>query len=179
MAAIASRYAGALADVVFEQKLDVTEAGRQLEDFAALFNSSKDLREALLDPVLSATKRVAILDAFNRQLSLGAKIRNFLAVLIEHGRLGALNEILEQYRKEVDRRLGISEAEVVTARQLEASERADLERQVAELAGTAVRAQYREEASLIGGVIVRIGSTVYDGSVRGRLERLRDRLIAG
>jgi F-type H+-transporting ATPase subunit delta len=74
--------------------------------------------------------------------------------------------------------LSISDAEVVTARLLQDEERAKLEREVAELAGTKVNAIFRQDKSLIGGAIVRIGSTIYDGSVRGRLERLKERLVA-
>ena len=75
-------------------------------------------------------------------------MRNFLAVLIRHERLAALHEILEEYRLEMNRRLSISDAEVVTARPLEEHERAKLERQVAELAGTRVNATFREDKSL-------------------------------
>jgi F-type H+-transporting ATPase subunit delta len=99
-------------------------------------------------------------------------------VLISHERLGALGEILEEYRLEMNRRLSISDAEVVTARPLPEQERKKLEVQVAELAGTRVIATFREDKSLIGGAIVRIGSTIYDGSVRGRLERLKERLVS-
>jgi F-type H+-transporting ATPase subunit delta len=149
-----------------------------LVDFAATFAGSKDLKEVLLDPTFPTTKRVAVLDAVNRLVGVGPKVRNFLAVLIAHERLAFLNEILEQYRLEMNRRLGISEAVVITARPLEGQERSALESKVTEVAGTEVRASFRQDPSLIGGVIVRIGSTVYDGSVRGRLERLKERLMA-
>jgi F-type H+-transporting ATPase subunit delta len=105
-------------------------------------------------------------------------VRNFLAVLISRERLAALTEIVEEYRLEMNRRLQISDAEVLTARPLQEQERAKLEREVAELAGTRVNATFLEDKSLIGGAIVRIGSTIYDGSVRGRLERLRERLVS-
>jgi F-type H+-transporting ATPase subunit delta len=121
---------------------------------------------------------VSILDAVNRRIGCGPKVRNFLAVLISHERLAALNEITEEFRLEMNRRLSISDAEVVTARPLQDQERAKLEREVAELAGMRVNATFRQDKSLIGGAIVRIGSTIYDGSVRGRLERLKERLAA-
>ncbi|HTZ58242.1 MAG TPA: ATP synthase F1 subunit delta [Acidobacteriaceae bacterium] len=178
MSAFAARYARAFADVVLDAKLDPAEVEQQLSDFAATFDGSKDLRELLLNPSVPVAKRVSILDAVNRRIGCGPKVRNFLAVLISHERLHALNEILEEYRSEMNRRLSISDAEVVTARPLEAGERARLERQVAELAGSRVNATFRQDKSLIGGAIVRIGSTIYDGSVRGRLERLKERLVA-
>ena len=178
MSVFAARYARALADVVLEAKLNPAEVLQQLEDFAATFGGSKELREVLLNPSLPTAKRVAILDAVNRRIGCGPKVRNFLAVLISRERLAALTEIVEEYRLEMNRRLQISDAEVLTARPLQEQERAKLEREVAELAGTRVNATFLEDKSLIGGAIVRIGSTIYDGSVRGRLERLKERLVA-
>jgi F-type H+-transporting ATPase subunit delta len=178
MAVFAARYARAFADVVLEAKLNAAEVDQQLEDFAATFAGSKDLQELLLNPSIAARKRVAILDAVNSRVGCGPKVRNFLAVLIRHERLAALGEILAEYRLEINRRLSISDAEVLTARPLEAEERAKLEAQVSALAGNQVNATFSEDKSLIGGAIVRIGSTIYDGSVRGRLERLKERLVS-
>jgi F-type H+-transporting ATPase subunit delta len=178
VSAFAARYARAFADVVLDTKLDPADVERQLTDFAATFAASKDLREVLLNPSIPAAKRVSVLDAVNRRIGCGPKVRNFLAVLISHERLAALSEMIEEFRLEMNRRLSISDAEVVTARPLQEQERAKLEREVAELAGTKVNATFRQDKSLIGGAMVRIGSTIYDGSVRGRLERLKERLVA-
>ena len=101
-----------------------------------------------------------------------------LAIVIALLPLAALGEIVEEYRLEMNKRLEISDAEILTARPLQDQERAKLEREVAVLAGTRVNATFLEDKSLIGGAIVRIGSTIYDGSVRGRLERLRERLVS-
>ena len=177
MSVFAARYARAFADVVLEAKLRPEEVEQQLHDFAATFVGSKDLRELLLNPSLETRKRVAILGAVNSRIGCGPKVRNFIAVLIRHERLGALSEILDEYRQEMNRRLQISDAEVVTARPLSDEDRRKLTAQVAELAQTRVNATFREDKSLIGGAIVRVGSTVYDGSVRGRLERLKERLV--
>jgi len=178
MSAFAARYARAFADVVLDRKLDAADVEQQLTDFAATFAGSKDLREVLLNPSIPTAKRVSVLDAVNSRIGCGPKVRNFLAVLISHERLSALSEMIEEFRLEMNRRLSISDAEVVTARPLQDQERAKLEREVAELAGTKVNATFRQDKSLIGGAIVRIGSTIYDGSVRGRLERLKERLVA-
>jgi F-type H+-transporting ATPase subunit delta len=178
MAVFAARYARAFAGAVLDAKLDPADVQRQLDDFAATFAGSKDLRELLLNPSLPAGKRVFILDVVNRRIGCAALVRNFLAVLIKHERLGTLSEILEEDRLEMNRRMSISDAEVVTARPLADEERASLEKQVAELAGTKVSATFRQDKSVIGGAIVRIGSTIYDGSVRGRLERLKEQLIS-
>ncbi len=90
----------------------------------------------------------------NTRVGCGVQVRNFLAVLIRHERLSALSEILQEYRSEMNRRLSISDAAVVTARPLKDQERAELERQVTKLAGMRVNATFREDKSLIGGAIV-------------------------
>jgi F-type H+-transporting ATPase subunit delta len=178
MAVFAARYARAFADVVVDAQFNPAEVDQQLNDFAVTLAGSKDLKELLLNPSISVRKRVSILDAVNGRVGGGPKVRNFLAVLISHERLSSLSEILTEYRLEMNRRSAISDAEVVSARPLGEQERSALAGQVAELAGTRVNATFREDKSLIGGVIVRIGSTIYDGSVRGRLERLKERLVS-
>jgi F-type H+-transporting ATPase subunit delta len=178
MAVFAARYARAFADVVVDAKLNPAEVKQQLEDFAGTLAGSKDLKELLLNPSIPVRKRVSILDAVNGRVGCGPKVRNFLAVLISHERLAALGEIMQEYHLEMNKRSSISDAEVVTARPLAEQERAQLEGQVAELAGNRVNATFREDKSLIGGVIVRIGSTIYDGSVRGRLQRLKEQLVS-
>ena len=178
MAAFAARYARAFADVVQSAQLKPEDVQQQLEDFAATLAGSKDLTELLLNPSIPVKKRVSILDAVNAKIGCGPKVRNLLAVLISHERMGALNEIVQEYRLEMNRRLSIADAEVVTARPLQGKEREDLAARVAALAGSRVNATFREDKSLLGGAIIRIGSTIYDGSVRGRLERLRERLVS-
>jgi F-type H+-transporting ATPase subunit delta len=178
MSGYAPRYARAFADVVLGAKLNPSEVAQQLKDFAGTFAGSKDLREVLLNPSIPVAKRVSILDKVNKLVGCGPLVRNFLAVLISHERLAALNEILQDYHLEMNRRLSIADAEVVTARPLQDQERARLEDRVSALAGTRVNATFRQDKSLIGGAIVRLGSTIYDGSVRGRLERLKEELVS-
>jgi F-type H+-transporting ATPase subunit delta len=179
MSVYASRYARAFADAVADAKLDPADVDRQLNDFSATWNGSMEMREALSNPAVSNEQKVAILDVINARMGCAPLVRNFLAVMINHGRLHAFDEILSEYRRETHRRLGISEAHVTTARTLDDNERRELEEQVAKLAGTKVSTQFTEDSSILGGAVVRIGSTVYDGSVRGKLSKLREQLIAG
>jgi F-type H+-transporting ATPase subunit delta len=110
----------------------------------------------------------------------GSKLlRNFLAVLIDHRRIGHLGELVAEFKEELDRRMGIAEARVRSARVLTPAEKKSLEQQLAEITGKTVRASYSEDAALLGGVTVRVGSTIYDGSVQGRLERMRQELVIG
>ena len=179
MAAYASAYARALVDVVLSRKLDASNVSQQLFDFSAALDSSSALREVLYNPSFKLEKRIAILDSMAKKMELSSEVRNFVAVVMRNGRLHAFDEIAAQYRSEMDRREGIAEAEITTARKLDATERQELETRVATMAGTKIHATFQEDTGLLGGVILRIGSTVYDGSVRGRLERMKEQLVAG
>jgi F-type H+-transporting ATPase subunit delta len=180
MAAVTLRYARALADVVFEQRLKPQQVQSDLDDFAAAWHESAGLREVFLDPSFPAVQKVAFLDKLNTRLKLVAQVRNFIAVLVNHDRMDFFDEVMADFRHEMNVRLNIAEAEITSARPLDASERKSLETQVAALATSAtVSTKFREDPSLIGGVIIRIGSTLYDDSVRGRINRLREQLAAG
>jgi len=178
MSIFASRYARAFAESIAEKKLDPAQVSGQLDDFAYAWKESPELRLVFENPVFPAVQKVAVLDKLNEKIGLSPLVRNFLAVLIDHDRIGAFEEVVTEYRREMDRRQGIVEVSVVAARQLGDEERKSLEATVGELAGGRVKATYREDPELLGGVIVTIGSTVYDGSVRGRLDRLKDELVA-
>lgn len=178
MAIYASRYARAFADVIFEEHLDPKDAQRQLADFQAAWNESRELREFFLDPSFPVEQKVELLDKLNGKLGMAQPTRNFIAVLIRHNRMAGFPDVAAEFGREVNRRLGIHEAKVVSARALGDDERRDLEKQIATLTGGQVEAQYEVDSSLLGGVVVQTGSTVYDGSVRGRLDRLREQLTA-
>jgi F-type H+-transporting ATPase subunit delta len=179
MAAFVSRYARAFADVVASAKLDTAAIEAQLNDFLATWQGSSELRELFANPAVPAVQKVGILDKLNGKLGLQKELRNLLAVLIDNGRIGHVAEVAAAYRTEMQERLGIRQAEIVTARDLGEAERAKLVAGVGKLAGAQVEATFKLDASILGGAVVRIGSTVYDGSVRGRLERLKAVLIAG
>ena len=106
-------------------------------------------------------------------------LRNFVAVILDHHRSAQLPEIAQQFQEELNQRLGLAEADVTSARELSAEERRRLETQIKSVTGKSVTARYATDAGLLGGALVRVGSTVYDGSVRGQLERLKEQLIAG
>ena len=179
MADFAARYARALADVVLSSRVPADQVNAQLSDFLSTLEESVDLRQALFNPALAVDVRVKVIDALAPRLHLSQEVRNFLAVLLRHERMNAIDEIVAEFRAEMDRRQGISEVEVISARRLDADERYQMEQQVARLAGTQVRARFREDNGLIGGAVVKIGSTIYDGSVRGRLDRMKQELMAG
>lgn len=179
MAIVDSRYARALASVAAAQKLDSKVVEAQLQDFAATFEGSAELREIFEDPSVVEGQKLKVLDAIAGRSGMFPAVRNFLALITHHGRLHELGDILSAYHELADEASNLMEAEIVSAHPLDAGNRALLERQVAKLAdGQQVRATYREDAALLGGAVVRIGSTVYDGSVRAQIQQLKQRLIA-
>jgi F-type H+-transporting ATPase subunit delta len=179
MAGFVSRYARAFADVVASAKLDTAAIDRQLNDFLGTWDGSAELRELFANPAVAATQKVAILDKMNATLGLQKELRNLIAVLINNDRILLIREVAEAYRAELQERMGIRQAEIVTARELGEQERSTLVEGVGKLAGSQIQASFKLDKSILGGTVVRIGSTVYDGSVRGRLERLKEALMAG
>jgi F-type H+-transporting ATPase subunit delta len=179
MSVFASRYARAFADVAASAHLDTAAVDRQLADFLATWDGSRELREVFENPAIPAPQKVAILDKMNSKLGLQRELRNLIAVLINNDRIAAIREVADAWRAEMQERMGIRQAEIVTARELNEQERRSLIEGAAKLAGTQVQATFKLDKEILGGTVVRIGSTVYDGSVRGRLERLREALTSG
>jgi F-type H+-transporting ATPase subunit delta len=97
---------------------------------------------------------------------------------MDKGRMKFFGEIVEQFREDLNHQLGIADAEITTARDLSAAERAELERELARATGKKIKARYDENRAILGGVIARVGSTVFDGSVKGQLERIRRQLVS-
>jgi F-type H+-transporting ATPase subunit delta len=179
MAAFVARYASAFLDVVTSAKLDTAAIEHQLNDFLATWDGSDELQQFFSNPSISAPQKVAVLDKLNLQLGLLKELRNLLAVLINNDRIAQVHEVAGAYREELQTRQGIRQAEIVTARALDEQEQSALIAGIGQLAGSHIQATFQLDKSILGGTVVRIGSTVYDGSVRGRLTRLKEALIAG
>ena len=173
MAIFVARYARAFADVVTAEKLDTAALDRQLDDFLAAWDESAELRELFVNPAVAVPQKVAVLDKMNAKLKLQKELRNLLAVLIKNDRIGEVKDVAEAYRTEMQERQGVRSVEIVTARELGEKDRAGLVAGVGKLAGAKIQASFKLDSSILGGTVVRIGSTVYDGSVRGRLDRLK------
>ena len=169
MAAFAARYARAFADVAAQENLDTAALDRQMEDFLATWDGSAELRALFGNPAVAAQQKVAVLDKMNLKLQLQKELRNLLAVLINNDRIGEVRDVARAWRAEMQQRQGIRPVEIVTARKLDKQESDKLVAGIGKLAGARIEASFTEDASILGGTVVRIGSTVYDGSVRGRL----------
>jgi F-type H+-transporting ATPase subunit delta len=176
MAAITNRYARALVDVVIEQKIDPATALRQLHDMVVTVQGSEQLRMVWESPAIPAEQKRAVLDAVAVESGLLKPIRNFFAVLIDHGRIPMAAQIARQFETELNSELGFIEADITSSRQLSPAEKSGLESQVASMTGKQVRARYATNSELLGGAVVRVGSTIYDGSVRGQLQKLKEQL---
>jgi F-type H+-transporting ATPase subunit delta len=177
MSAIGSRYARAFADVVFSMKLDPNTTLSEVRSMQQLVQENVELRRVWEDPSIPAAQKRAVLDGLVQKLGSSRQVRNFFAVLIDHRRVSQLDDIAAEFQREINDRLGFAEAEVSTARALTDTEKRELESQIAQLTGKRVQAKYVIDAKLLGGAVVQLGSTIYDGSVHGQLQRLREELI--
>ena len=177
MAAVAGRYARAFAEVVADRQMSSEKTVQELTQIATLIDSSHELRNVLSNPAVEHKQKIGLLDAIIKKMGATRMLRNFVAVLIDHKRVGQIGDIAEQFKRDMDERMGIAEARVSSARELTAAEKKSLEQRLAAVTGKTVRATYSEDATLLGGAVVRIGSTIYDGSVRGQLERLKQEIV--
>jgi F-type H+-transporting ATPase subunit delta len=181
MASVVGTYARAFADVVMtaKNKLDPDHVLRELYGIEALLKQSDQLRRVMENPSIPGDRKRAVLDAIAARLGTTRQVRNFVAVLTDNQRLPLFSEILKQTEQELNDRQGFAEAQVSSARQLSGPEKQMLESEITRMTGKKVRAIYEKDASLLGGAIVQVGSTIYDGSVKGQLEKIREQLVEG
>jgi F-type H+-transporting ATPase subunit delta len=177
--AIAARYAEALAELVTAAGSPVRpqESVDEIRAFVSTLESSNELYIALTSPAVPLSRKKAVIGRIADDLQISGVIRNFLFVVTGHGRIPALAQILQVFEEALDERLGFVRAEVASARELSGEQRAALARTLEHLSGKHVRMRFQIEESLIGGVVAQIGSTVYDGSVRGQLQLLERSLV--
>ena len=174
MASVASTYARAFADVVLDDRLDADRSVAELRAVAGLLDESQPLRRIWENPAVPADQKRGLLDVIVQRDGISNHVRNFVAVLIDHRRTHFLGPIISQLEKELDARRGFADAEITSAHPMGDPEKREFESQIGRLTGKKVRAHYSQDASLLGGAIVRLGSTIYDGSVRGQLERIKE-----
>ncbi|MBV9771516.1 MAG: ATP synthase F1 subunit delta [Bryobacterales bacterium] len=178
--AVSHRYARALVDIVMASgsTLNPEDAAKQLRAVEALVQESPELRTALLTPAIQNSRKRAVMGKLLEELGAAPMIKNFVYVIIDHRRIGEIADIREAYEEQLDDRLGFVRAEVSTAAPLNEQQGAGLESELAKLTGKRMRLSFDVDPDLLGGVVARIGSTVYDGSVRGELRELGRKLTA-
>jgi F-type H+-transporting ATPase subunit delta len=179
VASVVGIYARAFADVVMKKSnlLDPARMLQEAHSIEALFQQSDPLRRVLENPSIPGDRKRAVIDAITMRLGTTRQVRNFIAVLTDHRRLPLFSEILKQLEQELNDRQGFAEAQVSTARPLSDPEKQMLEAEITRLTGKKVRARYEQDASLLGGAVVQVGSTIYDGSVEGQLNRIKEQLV--
>ncbi len=176
MAAVSSRYARAFADVIVARRLDADQVLAELAQLVEMLHTSHDLRIVWESPAIPAEEKRQLLDVIVQRGGMSQPVRNFAAILIDHRRIAGLGDVARLLRTELNQRLGITEAEVTSARELGDDEKRELETRLAATTGGQVRAQDQTDPAVLGGAVVRVGSTIYDGSVKGQLRKLKEAL---
>jgi F-type H+-transporting ATPase subunit delta len=171
------QYANALADIALAQGA-AEPALKQLDDFAAAYAESSELRNFFATPAVDNQAKHAVIEKLVARLGASKIIRNFLFVVVDHGRTQILPEIVVAFHEVVRQRQGIAEAEVSTAIELNAVQKAEFAFTLERLTGKRVETKYSLDKSLLGGAVVRIGDAIYDGSLRHQLNAMRARLAA-
>jgi F-type H+-transporting ATPase subunit delta len=171
------QYANALADVALAQGA-APAALKQLSDFAAAFGVSAELRNFLTSPGVPREAKHDVIEKIAARIGAGKIIRNFLFVVADHQRTLILPEIVASFQDVIRQRQGIAEAEISSASELSAAQKKRFARTLERLTGKKIEAKYSLDPALLGGAVVRVGDTIYDGSVRSSLHEMRARLAA-
>jgi F-type H+-transporting ATPase subunit delta len=172
----ATRYARALMDVALQEKADVSAIELELAAFSELFTKNEEIAKALLNPAVPAPKKRAVVQAIVDRAGAIAPLGKLLVLLAERDRLVLLPDMVEAYRLRLQDHLNVVRAEVTTSESL-AAERTDaIRRSLATVTGRQVVVTSRVDRALIGGMVARVGGTVFDASVARQLERIKERL---
>jgi F-type H+-transporting ATPase subunit delta len=175
--ALAERYASALADVALAR--GAAEAVKdELAAFTAVFEESADLRNFLASPAVARVSKQAVIEKLAARTGASQMVRNFLFVMADHRRTQELPQILQAFEEELRARQGVAEARVTSVGELTPAEKEELQHALERLTGKKIEARYHVDPALVGGARVQIGTTVYDGSVREQLNRMRERLAS-
>lgn len=169
------QYANALADVALQQGA-AEPLAKELGEFTSLLGGSAELRNFLESPAIVRKAKHAVVEKLVARMGASKILRNFLFVLVDHRRTANLPDIDAAFQDVVRERQGIARAEITSAMELSAAQKKVLSQTLERLTGKKIETRYALDAALLGGAVVRMGSTIYDGSVRSQLERLRARL---
>ena len=175
---IARRYATALADAVVGTG-DIETVRRDLAQCSLLFQTSTDLQTVFTNPAIAHANKEKVLESLLAKVKPAKATANFLRVLLQNGRLAELSEINDRFEAVLAERSGVVSAEITSARELPANEREEFEKNLERITGKKVNIAFAIDKDIIGGVVTRIGSTVFDGSVKTKLENLKEQLVNG
>jgi len=171
------QYANAMADIALAQGA-AEPAAKQLHEFGAAYTQSAELRTFLASPAVGMEAKHAVIEKIVARLGASKIIRNFLFVLADHRRTQLIPEVIAAFDQVIRQRQGVAEAEISSAMELSAAQKKEMSATLARLTGKKIEAKYALDPALLGGAVVRIGDTIYDGSLRSRLNEMRARLAA-
>ncbi len=171
------QYATALAEIALEQGA-TQPVLNQLADFGRAYEESTELRTFLSNPAVSREAKHGVIEQLVTRLGASKVIRNFLFVVVDNQRTQQLPHMIETFQEVVRQRQGVAEAQVDSAMELNATQKTQLLQTLEHMTGKKIQAKYSLDPTLLGGAVVRIGDTIYDGSLRNRLNQMRARLAA-
>ena len=172
---MARRYAAALADVALERG-EAKEVQAELAQWEEMIQSTPNLLEVLRNPTVALEQKRALLNKLIERAKPRQTTVNFLKVLLQNQRLTDLGEINRKFAETLDERAGMVAATVTTARAVPDSSQQQLHAKLTGMTGKKVRVDFATDPDLLGGIVTRIGSTVYDGSVRNQLQMIKEKM---
>jgi F-type H+-transporting ATPase subunit delta len=172
---VARRYSAALADVTTERR-EEREVQNELDQWASTIEANPQLKEVFANPTVAYDRKQRVLEELIARTRVRETTASFLRVLLKNQRLAQLRDIAERYGQILDERAGVVAANVTTARPLPEELKNSLHETLTVATGRKVRLSFTTDETIIGGVVARIGSTIYDGSVQNQLERLSESL---
>jgi F-type H+-transporting ATPase subunit delta len=169
------QYANAMADIALAQGA-AEPAAKQLRDFGAAYEQSAELRTFLASPAVGVEDKHAVIEKISARLGASKIIRNFLFVIADNRRTHLIPDVIAAFHEVIRQREGVAEAEISSAVELSAKQKKEMAATLAKLTGKEIETKYVLDLALLGGAVVRIGDTIYDGSLRSRLNEMRARL---
>ncbi len=172
---VARRYASALADVVTAQA-EESDVREELRAWEKMISANAALLEAFSNPTVVYEQKGKVLNELITRTKVRPTTANFLRILLKNQRIAELPQVNEKLAQILDERSGVISAQVTSARPVPDATKGALEKKLREITSKRIRLSFRTDESLLGGIVTRIGSTIYDGSVRNQLRRLGEEL---
>ena len=174
---LSRKYARALADVA-DQEGAAARVQKELSEFASLLRGNSELKGVLCNPSIPFQSKRKIVEAVSGLAGFSTLSLNFFLVILGHNRMEEFETFLSAFLEVMDQRAGIVRVDVYSSGKLGEQVQEELQREIAKLVRAQVKLKYHVDDTVIGGVRIQVGSTVYDGTVRTQLEQLKRRLTA-
>lgn len=173
---VARRYASALADVVTKTN-ETTAVQAELKTWEELINANVDLQTAFRNPAIAHASKEKVLEDLIGKTKPNRTTANFLRILLRNDRLTEISKINERFAGVLEERSGVVPVQITSARPLSETEKSEIKSNLEKLTGKQVRLNFETDETIIGGMVTRVGSTVYDGSVKTKLQELKQQMI--